>query len=391
MPDFMNPLLDLRKFVAPEFVFGLGASKLAGRYAQNLSAKRVLVVSDEGVARAGWVGMVEDSLKAVGAEVVRYLDVTSNPRAEEAMRGAEVFRSQGCDSIVAVGGGSPMDCAKGIGIISTNDRHVLSFEGVDNVPNPGPPLICVPTTAGSSADVSQFAIIMDAKRKVKIAIVSKTVVPDASLIDPELTTSMDNELTLDTGLDALTHAIEAYVSNANAPFTDLLALEAVRRIHHGLPASLESPDDLEARSVQMLGSLYAGMAFSNAILGAVHAMAHALGGLKDLPHGLCNAILLEAVVDHHFPSEPERYSAIGRALGASIDAQAPNDEKHQATLDALRGFKKRLGMTTTLADIGVTAEDLGSLARSALLDPCMATNPVKLDEDDVRRIFEKAL
>ncbi len=386
-----NSLLELRKFVAPEFVFGLDAAKLAGRYAENLSARRILVVSDPGVTEAGWTGVVEDSLRAAGMESVRYLDVSPNPRAEEAMCGAELFRSEGCDTIVAVGGGSPMDCAKGIGIVSTNDRHVLTFEGVDNVPLPGPPMICVPTTAGSSADVSQFAIINDTDRKVKIAIVSKTVVPDASLVDPATTTTMGGDLTVHTGLDALTHAIEAYVSNANAPMTDLLALEAVRRIVQGLPRALDDPHDKEARALQMLGSLYAGLAFSNAILGAVHAMAHSLGGLMDLPHGQCNAILLEAVVDYNFPACPERYTEIGRALGGEIDSRAPVDEQRQATLETLRGFKKRLGMTSTLADLGVTRDDLKALAKTAVLDPCMATNPLCPDENDVRRIFEQAL
>ena len=391
MSNPLETLLDLRKFLAPEFIYGLDSAALAGRYAQNLSARRVLVVSDPGVAEAGWTGLVENSLREAGKKTVPFLDVSPNPRAEEAMLGADVFREHGCDTIVAVGGGSPMDLAKALGIASTNDRHVLSFEGVDNVPVPGPPLICIPTTAGSSADVSQFAIIMDTARKVKIAIVSKTMVPDVSLIDPRLTASMPPELTLHTGLDALTHAIEAYVSNANAPLTDLLSLEAIRRIRLGLPACMERPHDLEARSMQMLGSMYAGLAFSNAILGAVHAMAHSLGGLMDLPHGQCNAILLEAVLDYHFPFLPDRYAAIGRALGAKFDDRASADEKRQASMETLRNFKKNLGMTGSLADLGVTEADLGNLARNAVLDPCMATNPVALNEDDVRQIFQKAL
>ncbi|MDO9631981.1 MAG: iron-containing alcohol dehydrogenase, partial [Humidesulfovibrio sp.] len=235
-------LLDLRKFLAPETVFGVGAGRLAGRYARNLGALKVLLVTDPGVAIQPWFPDIIASLDEAGVEHVLFSDVRTNPRDSEVMHGAEIYQAEGCDAVVAVGGGSPMDCAKGISIVSANKRHILEFEGVDNVPDPGPPLICVPTTAGSSADVSQFAIISDTTRMVKIAIVSKAVVPDAALIDPALTVTMDRELTADTGVDALTHAIEAYVSNAHGPITDLLALEAVRRIARHLPAAINNPN-----------------------------------------------------------------------------------------------------------------------------------------------------
>lgn len=178
-----SDLLELRKFLAPEAVFGQGAALLAGRYAQNLGARKVLLVTDPGVAAQPWFAPVAESIGEAGLRLEVFTDIHPNPRDFEVMRGAEVYRAAGCDAIVAVGGGSPMDCAKGIGIVSTNERHVLEFEGVDNVTRPGPPLICVPTTAGSSADVSQFAIITDTARRVKIAIVSKAMVPDAALVD----------------------------------------------------------------------------------------------------------------------------------------------------------------------------------------------------------------
>ncbi|MGE4552826.1 MAG: alcohol dehydrogenase-like regulatory protein ErcA [Desulfovibrionaceae bacterium] len=386
-----DQLLELRKFVAPEFVYGAGAMDLAGRYAQNLGMRRVLVVTDPGVAEAGWADHVLASLADAGLETACFDQVSPNPRDTEVMLGAERFRERGCDGIVAVGGGSPMDLAKGVGIVCSNGRHILTFEGADNVPRPAPPLVCIPTTAGSSADVSQFAIISDTGRKVKIAIVSKTVVPDAALIDPAATLTMPPGLTADTGLDALTHAVEALVSNANSPVTDLFALEAVRRIARALPAVMDRPDDLPARSEQMLGSLYAGMAFSNAILGAVHAMAHSLGGLMDLPHGLCNAILLDAVVAANFPAAPERYRRFGRALGADIPDAMPDDEARDAVLAALRELKRRVGVTGTLGRLGVRPEDIARLAQHALADPCMATNPLSLDQHDVERLFQAAL
>ena len=384
-------LLDLRKFLAPEAVFGVGAGRLAGRYARNLGARKVLLVTDPGVAIQPWFPDIVASLAESGVEHVLYSDVRPNPSDSEVMHGAEVYRSAGCDCVVAVGGGSPMDCAKGISIVSANERHVLAFEGVDNVPKPGPPLICVPTTAGSSADVSQFAIITDTTRKVKIAIVSKAVVPDAALIDPALTVTMDRELTANTGVDALTHAVEAYVSNAHGPITDLFALEAVRRISRHLPAAIETPEDLNARGGMMLGSMYAGLAFSNAILGAVHAMAHSLGGLLDLPHGQCNAILLDHVIDYNFTAAPERYTDIGVALGACIHPGADVEEKRRLVLAQVCALKAAVGATATLGSLGVTTADLERLSEFAMNDPCMVTNPKAPTALDIRAVFEHAL
>ncbi len=384
-------LLQLRKFVAPEFVFGLGAADLAGRYAHNLGAHRVLLVTDPGLEAHGYPQRVRRDLAAQGLSSIDFHAVSTNPRDTEVMAGAEIYRQEGCEAIVAVGGGSPMDCAKAVGIVCTNRRHVLDFEGVDKVDKPGPPLICIPTTAGSSADVSQFAIITDTARKVKIAIVSKTMVPDASLVDPALTASMSPELTACTGLDALTHAIEAYVSNASSPISDLHALEAVRQIGRNLPRAFDNPGDLEARGGMMLGSLLAGLAFSNAILGAVHAMAHSLGGLKDLPHGQCNAILLDHVMDFNYAAAPERFDDVGRALGADLPGTAPAGERKALVLAAVRRLKERLGIDLRLRDLGVSAADLPRLAGFALADPCLATNPRPAGPSELEAIYAQAL
>lgn len=383
-------IAELRKFVAPEFVFGAGAAMLAGQYASNLSIKKALVVTGPVVESLGWPGKVVDSLKQEGVASVVYTGVTPNPRDQEVMDGAEVYRREGCDSIVSIGGGSPMDCAKGIGIVCTNERHILEFEGVDNVERPGPPLICIPTTAGTAADISQFCIINDTGRKVKIAIVSKTMVPDVALIDPLLTVSMDDRLTAYTGLDALTHAVEAYVSNASSAVTDLNALEAVRLIHLHLLKAIERPDDVTARTGMMLASTYAGLAFSNAILGAVHAMAHSLGGLLDLPHGQCNAILLDHVVDFNFDAVPEKYRVLGNTLGASIPQNAPLDEVRGATLDAIRSLKKSAGIVDNLCVMGMSADALPLLAENALADACMLTNPKQPTASEVMAIYEEA-
>ncbi|EGJ50072.1 alcohol dehydrogenase-like regulatory protein ErcA [Desulfocurvibacter africanus] len=383
-------LLDLRKFAAPEFVFGRDASGLAGQYALNLGARRVFLVTDPNLIAAGWAGKVQASLEEAGLSWAMYSDVTPNPRESEVMEGARVYREERCDAIVAVGGGSPMDLAKGVGIVSASKRHILEFEGVDQVDVPGPPLVCVPTTAGSSADVSQFAIITDTARRVKIAIVSKTMVPDASLIDPVMTTTMSLETTTNCGLDALAHAIEAYVSNASSPVTDLFALSALRRIFPTLPAVMRDPQNLNLRGRMMLGSLEAGLAFSNAILGAVHAMAHSLGGLLDVHHGESNAILLRHVIDYNFEHAAERYCDISEALGLDLKGMTMAQRK-QALLDAIEGLKRETGATRTLRDFGVMRTDIPTLAEKAMRDPCMITNPRRPTQKDIERLYEQAL
>jgi alcohol dehydrogenase class IV len=254
------------------------------------------------------------------------------------MAGADRFRTLGCDVIVAVGGGSPIDCAKGIGIVAANGQHILAFGGADRVPLPMPPVICVPTTGGTSADVSQFAIVTDRDKRTKITIVSKAVVPDVALVDPRTLLTMDPYLTACTGMDALVHAIEAFVSSGSSPLTDLHALEAIRLVTAWLPACLRDPGDLEARTHMMMGSLSAGLAFSNASLGAVHAMSHSLGGALDLPHGECNSIMLDHVLAFNFSAAAERCDRIGEAMGLSYAAASTT-----ATSSAVGGARAEGG------------------------------------------------
>jgi alcohol dehydrogenase class IV len=386
---FDSSWLDLRKFVSPEFVFGLGALSLSGRYAKNFVASKVLVVSDENVMRAGWTGRVMNSLEDNELQYAVFSDVTPNPTSEEVMEGAKVYEDEGCDAIVVVGGGSPIDCAKGIGIVSKNRKNILDFVGVDRIAVPGPPLICVPTTAGSSADVSQFAIITDPGEKVKASLISKMLVPDTSLIDPATTVTMPPELTANIGLDAFTHAIEAFVSNASSPITDMCALNALRLITGNLVPARRDPANLEYRGKMMLGSLDAGLAFSNASLGLVHAMAHSLGGHIDLPHGESNAILLPLVVAFNYDAVPRRYEMIGETMGLDLKGLG-YDEKKVRLISWITNFQEELGIPRKLRDIGVTREDIPELARKAMRDACIATNPRKATMEDVIAIYEAA-
>jgi len=381
--------MEPRKFVAPEFILGEGALALAGRYAANLAAKKVFLVTDPGVIRAGWAGKVEHALSQAGLPSVAFSALTPNPKDTEVMAGAALYLAEQCDVIVAVGGGSSMDCAKGIGVVASNGGDILRFEGVDRIESPCPPLICIPTTAGSSADISQFAIVTDTARLVKIAIISKIAVPDLALVDPLATTTMSPSLTAATGIDALVHAIEAYVSNANSPVTDLHALEAIRLVARHLQGAIEHPLDLGFRNPMMLASLLAGLAFSNASLGLVHAMAHSLGGFSDFPHGDCNALLLEHVVAYNFDSAPERYVHIAEAFGLEV-AGLPQAEQKGHLVEALRRFRIAAGMTGGLRELGMSKTDLPKLAENALKDPCLVTNPVQPTAQDIERLYERA-
>jgi len=380
----------LRKFVAPEFVFGGGSRLLVGRYARNLGLARVLVVSDPGVAAAGWLDETLATLADVGVATVSTTNVSPNPRAAQVMHGAALYAEEKCDGIVAIGGGSVMDCAKGIGIVASNHRPIEAFEGVDAVNRPCPPLICIPTTAGTSADVSQFAIIRHPTEAVKMAIISKAVVPDLALIDPQTTASMDPFLTACTGIDALVHAIEAFVSVASGPLTDMHALTAIRLVRENLEGAVANPADEARREAVMMGSLQAGLAFSNASLGAVHAMAHSLGGLLDLPHGQCNALLLEHVLAYNFPEAEDRYLKIGEALG--LDLRGMNAPRAlRRIFDFIQALKRTVGIPGTLADCGVKGADIPDLADFALADACIVTNPRRPNRGDIETIYAEAL
>jgi len=380
----------LRKFVSPEIVFGAGSRKSVANFASNFGAKHVFLVSDPGVAAAGWVAEIVTLLTDAGIRTTVYTGVSANPRVDEVMAGAELYKSSECDVIVAIGGGSPMDCAKGIGIVVSDGRHILDFEGVDTIVNPPPPMILIPTTAGTSADVSQFAIISDPARRFKFSIISKAIVPDVSLIDPEVTETMSSYLTACTGVDALVHALEAYVSTGSGPLTDSNALEAIRLINHNLEPLVANTADAYLREQIMLASMQAGLAFSNAILGAVHAMSHSLGGFLDLPHGLCNAVLLEHVVAYNFRSAGGRFRRVAEAM--NIDTRGMNQAEIQKRLmSRIIQLKRSVGLEAKLSELGVRVSDIPSLSGFALQDPCILTNPRKSSLRDVQVVYEEAL
>lgn len=382
-------LSHLRKFVVPEMVFGVGSRNLTGQYLENFGIKKPMIVTDQGIINAGWLDQILMILKDQNISYTIFDEVTPNPRDYEVMKGSELYLSKKCNGIIALGGGSPMDAAKGIGIVANNGGHILDYEGVDEIPTVIPPLICIPSTSGSSADVSQFAIINNTRKKTKIAIISKALVPDISLVDPEITCTMSRSLTAATGLDALTHAIEALVSNARSPLTDLNALEAIRLVFEHLTKAIEDPTHIEARKGMSMASLLAGMAFSNASLGAVHAMAHALGGLLDLPHGMCNAILLPHVIEANYEYAENQYNKIFVVLKLNYHDLSTSERK-LSLINLIKQLAFDAGVKETLSDLKVNDDDLDSLSSNAFHDACLITNPRDLSVDELKEIFNGA-
>ena len=383
-------LYPMRKFVAPEFIFGVGARHRVGFYARNMRARKVLIVSDAGVIAAGWLKDIEQSLARVGIDSVLFKELTPNPKDVEVMAGAALYAREQCDVIVALGGGSVMDCAKAIGIVFANQCEVSAFEGADQVEIPGPPLICIPTTAGTAAEISQFCIIVNSPQRYKMAIISKSVVPDIALVDPETTLTLSPHLTACTGIDALTHAVEAYVSTASSPVVDVHALAAIRLVRENIEQAFAEPADLAAREQMLLGSLQAGLAFSNASLGAVHAMAHSLGGFLDLPHGACNALLLDHVIRFNIEEASERYRQIGQMMGLDLQGASPQRCAEAISRD-LGHLRQRLGIPDRMAHYGVNRADIPELARHAAQDACLVTNPRHMTTEEIRVIYGEAM
>ena len=379
------------KYVVPELVFGAGALDEVGHAARRLGAARPLLVTDAGVLAAGWAGQAERHLVDAGLEPCTWSALTPNPKDHEVVAGAQCYLSMGCDVVVAVGGGSAIDAAKAIAVLVSNGGSIFDYEGIDRIGRPIPPLVAAPTTAGTGADVSQFAVITDTGRALKATLIGKALVPDISLTDPRLLVSMPDWLAATTGLDALTHGVEAYVSRAASFLTDEHALSAVGLVGRHLVRSVHDPLDAEARTGMARASLSAGLAFTNAILGAAHAISHQIGGLLDLPHGMVNAVLLPHVVRFNAAVDPDRFRPLAVAIGVAGADRLPAGEVGEALADHISAIAVSVGAPRTLGEVGVEAVHLAALARQTLQDACLTTNPRDVSEADVTAILLAAL
>lgn len=378
------------KFTVPEIIFGRGVLDQVGKAAQRLGATRVLVVSDPGIIAAGWLEQMLPFVEQENLAYAIWTGVTPNPKDHEVQAGASFYSAQHCDALIALGGGSCIDAAKAIAVLSTNGGRIHDYEGIDKITRPLPPMVAVPTTAGTGADVSQFAVITDTRRRIKMTLISKSLIPDISITDPLLLTTKDPWLTASTGMDALTHGIESYVSLAATFLTEVHSLRAIELAMLGLRRSVADNDDLEAKDIMARSSLHAGMSFSNAILGATHAMAHQVGGMLDQPHGELNALLLPYVMEYNLRAAPQRYAAIATAMGIDARGMTPV-EAGLAAVAAVRALAIDIDLSKRLADLGVSETMIPTLSEHAMRDACMATNPREATSAEIAALFYAAM
>jgi alcohol dehydrogenase len=375
--------MDVRKFSIPEILFGQGSLDYAALCANRMGAEKVFLVSDAGLEKAGWVEQIFSILKKEHLSWYYYSAVNSNPRDYQVSDGAERYREEGCDVVMAIGGGSPMDAAKGIAMVASNGGKVQDYEGANRIQRPLPPMVFIPSTAGSGADISQFAIITDMQRQVKMSIISRTLVPNISIADPQLLTTKPNDLIISSAIDALSHAVEAYISTIASTLTDVQALKAIDLILAYLPIALQDRSLAALEKLSGAGT-FAGMAFSNASLGLDHALAHSLGGKLDVAHGLIHPVLLPPVMRFNLPSCVDKMAAIGeiilkRRLG-SAEATA------QAGIEQLETFFNDLKIATRLRDIVSDPDVLPQICEMAVYDSCLVTNPREATVEDMIEI-----
>lgn len=371
-------------------LMGVGAAKEVTEQVKVLGGTNALIVTDGFLAKSEMASDIKNLVEKAGAKATVWGGAEPNPTDKNVHDGLEVYKQENCDMIISLGGGSSHDCAKGIGIVATNGGNIRDYEGVNKSTKPMPPFIAINTTAGTASEITRFCIITDTDRKVKMAIVDWRVTPNVAINDPVLMMGMPPALTAATGMDALTHAVEAYVSTIATPVTDAAALMAMELIAENLRDAVANGENMYARDRMAYAEFLAGMAFNNASLGYVHAMAHQLGGFYNLPHGVCNAILLPHVCSFNLIARPKRFADIAVAMGENIEGLSTRDAADVA-IEAIQQLSVDVGIPSGLAELNVKENDLKTMAENAMKDACSFTNPRKATLDDVIDIYRDAM
>ena len=377
----------ISKFAIPEIIFGRGSIVHLASCAKRVGARRVLLVSDQGLVGAGWVERIQEILRDNGLEWVYFDAVNSNPRDHQVHEGADIYVRERADVIIAVGGGSPMDAAKGIATIVGNGGRINDYEGANRIMRPLPPMIFLPTTAGSGSDISQFCIITDVARQVKMSIISRSLVPNVSIIDPLVLLTKSEELIISSAIDAFAHAVESYLSLLSSPFTEHQALKAIRLIARNIRPALESRS-IEALENLSIAATCAGMSFSNAGLGIGHSLAHSLGGMFDVLHGLVHPILLPPVMRFNLAVSVDKLANIGRILCGP--RMCSNEYLAQAGIAWLERFFADLRVPVRLRDILPDSSCLETIAKAAVNDACTLTNPRPVSWESLLGVCQEA-
>lgn len=366
-----------------ELIFGAGSLKELGKSVAKFNVTKAFIVCDKGVEKAGIVAKAEKELTAANIAYEIFNEVLPNPTVAVVEAAAKKARASGCGCIVAVGGGSSMDTAKAVNILMNNQGSITDYEGPDRVQKPGLPLIAIPTTSGTGSEVTSVSVVTDPVRKRKMVIAGQHVGACLAIADPDLTLGLPAKITAATGMDALTHAMEAYMSTLASPATDVNALKAIELIYKSLPVCVREPENAEARSDLMLGSTLAGFAFNSAILGIAHAIAHPLGAYFGVAHGDGNAMALPYAVEYNAVVIPERVVEMGRAMGLLKVNLTPED-----VVEALKILASSIDIPR-LSECGVTAKDFDILVPAILAEPSCLTNPRPVTEKGVRSLLSR--
>jgi len=375
--------------VRTRIISGLNsAQQVTGKEVAFSGGKKVLVVTDRGIVDAGLVQPIADSLRGEGIEYAIYDGVKPNPTVQIADEGYGQLRSAGCDTVVAIGGGSPIDVAKAIAVLATNGGKALDYEGRDKFTKEPAPLIAVPTTCGTGSEVTPGAVLSDEKRRIKTVIAGALVRPKIAILDPTLLVTLPSGVTAATGLDALTHAMEAYVSRAGTPLTEALSLSAVELVGENLRPAVAN-NGVEALMNMLMASTMAGMAFGNARLGIVHALTDILGGMYDIPHGLACAILLPYATRFNLIGAPTKYATLAMAMGRLTDGLTLMEAAAEA-VDAVVDLISDVGLTKGLRDIGVREAEFPGVVEQAMKSPHIPVNPRRPIAEDLIHILEEA-
>lgn len=372
-----------------DVVFGSGKIKQIGDEIKRYNAKRVLLITDPGLKNAGVTGKILECIpKDVDCEV--YTDVIPEPPMKSIEECANIVKEGNFDLLIGSGGGSSIDVTKVVSVMVTNDKPLAELCGVEQVEKKGLPTIMVPTTAGTGSEVTPIAILTDEEEHLKVGVVSRYLFADCAICDPELTMSMPPHITAATGMDALTHAIEAYVSVNATPISDVLALEATQVIYNSLRKAFAYGDNKAAREQMLYGALLAGMAFANAGVGAVHALAYPLGGEYHIPHGVANAMLLPYVLDVNMVACLDRLARLGDAMGMQGQYVSLREKAEQA-VKLVKELSSDVEIPANLKDVGIPEESLANLAASAIkVTRLLANNPRKLNEEKILEIYTNA-
>ncbi len=372
-------------------LMGVGCHKALGGKIKSLGCKKPFICTDEGITAIGMTQQIVDLIKKeTTLDAIVFDKTVPNPTDKNVSDGLEVYKKNDCDMIITLGGGSSHDCGKAIGVVSSNGGRIQDYEGMDRSTKNMPPFIAINTTAGTASEMTRFCIITDTVRHVKMAIVDWRVTPTIALNDPLLMVGMPTFLTACTGMDALTHAVEAYVSIAATPVTDACAIKAISLVADNLRAAVANGTDMKARSNMAYAEYLAGMAFNNASLGYVHAMAHQLGGLYDLPHGMCNAILLPHVSKFNLIAKMFKFADIAQAMGENVEGLSAR-EAAQTAIESIVCLSKDVGIPSGLKRHGVKEEDFETMALSAQKDACGFTNPRRPTFEDVIGLYKAAM